>query len=649
VHRSLLALGLAGLWTLATSAGQTPQFRAGIDLVHLDVSVLDRDRQPVRGLTPADFTILEDGVPQNIAVFTAVDIADPEPPSTGWMRDVGPDVRSNEGVEERRLLLIVIDDATLQGDPRVIANVRRIARSIIDRLGPSDLAAVVFTRDNRRSQDYTADRARLIAAVDGVTQGFRDMSPIGGMDDLYFMYSANVLEQAVRTLSTLPDRRKVVLYVGQGVPVDLELAATPVLAETRLPEADAVSTLARQGVMEQMRTQMSRAFENAARANVNIYTIDACGLRLPAATATPTQTCLQGLEMDYLLTLAANTNAHAIINTNDFEPGVQAVFDENASYYLLGYQSSNAREDGKFRDLEVRVNRPGLEIRTRSGYQAEKANDAARRRAALVKAPLGAALAGVLPKGDLPLQVMAAPFPLTGRRESAVAVVLGVRQPIRVSAERTIEKVDLQVTAYNVEGKSFGSRRLQADVVIRPGATGLAEYEVLSSLELKPGRYQLRIAASVGSLSTSGSLYYDVDVPDVSKAQVTLSPIVLSVTPGPVSAPREGLRTFLPVVPTTRREFGPGDRVTAFTRVYQRPKGPVVAVPLRITITDATGRVALQQPVDLGADRFVSDRASDVSIDLPTNTLPEGDLLLTVEGRTGDAPPRSAVRFRIAR
>jgi VWFA-related protein len=622
-----------------------PQFRAGIDLVHLDVSVLDRDRRPVRGLVPADFTILENGVPQQIAVFTAVDIADPEPPPTGWMRETPADVGTNERIEERRLFLIVLDDATLQGDPRLLKNGKDIARKVIDRLDPSDLAAVVFTRDNRNSQDYTSDRRRLLAAVEKFTMGFRDLGGTGSgsmADDLYFLYSVNVIRRAIDVLSSLPDRRKSIVYVGQGVPVDLELLATPQGAS--LPEDGSASPLARAGTMGQLQVMMGRAFEDAARANVNVYTIDACGLRAPP----PPPVCLPGIEVDYLRTVAANTRARAVVDTNDFDPGVQAIFDENSSYYLLGYQPASPAEDGRFRRFEVRVNRPDLDVRTRSGYRPEKPQDAARRKAQLAKAPLGAALAGVLPKSDLPLHVTAASFPLAGRRESSVAIVLGVRQPIRVSAERTVEKVDLQVSAYDVEGKAYGSRRLQADVAIRAGATGLAEYEVLSSLELKPGRYQLRIAAHVGSLSTSGSLYYDVDVPDVSKAPVTISAIVLSATPGPVSAPKEGLRDFLPVVPTARRAFGPGEKITAFTRVYQRPKGPTVAVPLRISLADAEGRAVFEQALVLDVQRFVGDRASDVQLDLPTSTLTAGEYLLTVEG-AGEAPPRSAIRFRVNR
>src|SRR5688500_78225 len=206
-------LCLAGLSVPAQPppAQSTPQFRSRVDLVHLDVSVLDSNRRPVRGLAPSDFTILEDGVPQPISVFTAVDVEDPEPPTAKWMLDVAPDVRSNEGIEDRRLFLLVIDDAMIQADPAAIQSTREVARKVIDRMGPSDLAAVIFTRDNRHSQDYTADRARLRAAVDKFTVGFRDLSPIAA-DDFYWLSSIGVIGRAAEVLSTLPDRRKSMIY-----------------------------------------------------------------------------------------------------------------------------------------------------------------------------------------------------------------------------------------------------------------------------------------------------------------------------------------------------------------------------------------------------------------------------------------------------
>ena len=178
------------------------------------------------------------------------------------------------------------------------------------------------------------------------------------------------------------------------------------------------------------------------------------------------------MEVDYLINIAAATRGHAGVNSNDLAPAVDAIFVENASYYLLGYQATDMRQDGKQRRIEVKVNRPGVEVRARNGYVAEKPEAAAKRKADLASRPLGAALAGILPKSDLPLQLTAVPFAVPGKKEAGVAVILDVRQPIRDTGARTIEKVDLVVRAFDTNGKPFGATNLRADVTIRADASG---------------------------------------------------------------------------------------------------------------------------------------------------------------------------------
>ena len=92
----------AGL--LAQNQSELPQFRAGVELVQLDVAVLDDKRQPVRGLTAADFTVLEEGVARPIRAFTAVDLpARTTSIETAWSKTVAPDVVSNQvGEQEGR-------------------------------------------------------------------------------------------------------------------------------------------------------------------------------------------------------------------------------------------------------------------------------------------------------------------------------------------------------------------------------------------------------------------------------------------------------------------------------------------------------------------------------------------------------------------
>jgi VWFA-related protein len=608
---------------------QMPQFRSGIDIVHLDVSVLDRNRTPVRGLKPADFTILENGKPRPISVFSAIEIADEPPPAAPWVRDVAPDVGTNDGITERRLFLIVFDDAAGDFDPRVVKNAKDIGRRMVESLGPSDLAAVIFSRDNRNSQDFTSNRARLLKAVDTFTHGMRDVR----MDNtLYFQYSVNVLESAVDALSALPDRRKSIIYIGQGIPLALEGVVS--------------------GAMNRWHRQLSDTFVRAARANVNVYPIDVCGLRAqPPAPSAPNagrgpRTCEPGIEVDYLRTIAENTGGRAVVETNDFAPALASILAENASYYLIGFPPADARPDGKIRRLEVRVNRPGVDVRTRNGYQAERP-DAARR--AALTSPLGSAMSGILPKSDLPLRMAAIPLAQPGRRELAVALVVGIRQPIREMATRNVEKVDLQIRAFNVEGRPFASKRLRADVTIRAEASGLAEYEVLTRLDLRPGRYQIRIAGSIGSLSTSGSLYHDVDVPNVGAQALAVSPLVWSASPSPVLATQGELKGLLPVVPTSRRSFLSSDSVSAFARVYQPGTGAPAAIRLRVLLRDETDRIVMNQQEDLPPERFAGAlRSTDVTVPIPVATLPTGEYLLVFEatGPTVTARQQSRIGLR---
>ena len=83
--RSLGRFALAGvLFAAAPNPGVTqqppPTFSSGIDLVTIDVVVVDKAGRPVRGLTPRDFEVEEDGSPQAIVSFEAV-VSEPEPPA----------------------------------------------------------------------------------------------------------------------------------------------------------------------------------------------------------------------------------------------------------------------------------------------------------------------------------------------------------------------------------------------------------------------------------------------------------------------------------------------------------------------------------------------------------------------------------------
>ncbi|MEX2662635.1 MAG: VWA domain-containing protein, partial [Vicinamibacterales bacterium] len=262
-----MAAVLAGTPVLALQEPQ-PQFKAATELIRVDVSVLDRDRQPVRGLTAADFTIRENGQHQAVAAFAEITLPDPEVFPSTWMREVAPDTVRNDDVSEHRLVVIVMDDAMVPGDAQMIASAKTIGHSVIERLGPQDLAAVVFTRDGRHAQNFTQDRVRLGAAVDAFTSGGYHPREAGNLKVPLVLAALGTLATVVDTLATVPERRKAIVYISTGLPLEEpgRSIRPPGMVSLLMPESDMVFN----GLRDALRA--------AARAGVNIYTVDPGGL-----------------------------------------------------------------------------------------------------------------------------------------------------------------------------------------------------------------------------------------------------------------------------------------------------------------------------------------------------------------------------------
>ena len=127
--------------------------------------------------------------------------------------------------------------------------------------------------------------------------------------------------------------------------------------------------------------------------------------------------------------------------------------------------------DGTLRKIEVKVNRPGVEVHTRSSYYAPEPEKTKKPDAKNATSPEAAALAkamsGILPLTGMPMRVSAAPFAVPGQRLSTVAIVLGIRQPIPAAAAngRVTETTELLTSAFTPEGSARGAQRHTARVV----------------------------------------------------------------------------------------------------------------------------------------------------------------------------------------
>jgi len=143
--------------------------------------------------------------------------------------------------------------------------------------------------------------------------------------------------------------------------------------------------------------------DDANRANVSFYPIDPRGLAVfdtpmdyqpiaaPRGADDAQVAATKGVvddfarlrgRLDTLETAASATDGLAMIKSNDLSASLKRIVTDLSDYYLIGYASTNAKTDGGFRKIDVRVKRPGVELRTRRGYRAATAAEVAARAAA---------------------------------------------------------------------------------------------------------------------------------------------------------------------------------------------------------------------------------------------------------------------------
>jgi len=563
---------------------------------------------------------------------------------------------------ESRLFVIVLDDAMIPADPTSKKNAKDIARKVVDQLGPTDLAAVILTGDNRGAQNFTNDHARLLAALDKFSPGlanysFNRQSP----DDYFWESTISALRNVTDYLIAVPMRRKALIWISPGVPVDFN-AKAPVLAQPVTGLSD--SSMGERETMANLIADTDEFYREAQRANVAVYSIDPTGvgglenyimLQLKGPDAMRIAHEKATLSLDFSIGAATNTGGLAVANTNDFDTGIAQIFRENSSYYLLGFKSGSTKTDGSLQRLQIKVNRPEAEAHARNGYYAPDSGKIAEAEQSAAASPLTAAISGLLPNPDMPMQVMSAAFARPATKTTpagaTVAVAMGVRQfaPEDAAKMRVTETVDLMTSAFTPEGTSRGSSTRSAMITLKQGATGEFAYEVVSTIDLQPGRYELRLALHSGSLGKSGSVFLDVDVPDFVNAPLSLSGVVLNAAPAVPFGPKEGLTPFLPIVPTTRRDFERSDVVSAFLRVYQGGKKGLVPVTLRTNVLDDHDGAVFTNEKAIAAEAFDQElRATDFQIELPIATLKPGKYVATFKGMAaGKTLIERDIRFTI--
>src|SRR5688572_772389 len=660
-------------------AGQSqpapPSFRVEVNFVEVDALVRDAKGAIVTDLGADDFELLEDGRPQKIATFSFVDIPvqRAEQPLFSTQPIVA-DVQTNEHVEGR-VYLIVLDD--LHTDPTRGARVKAAARRFIeDGFGVNDLAAVTYTSGRAGdAQDFTNNTRLLLNAVDRFTgRKFPSATveqlsmitagpagPLAGPDSYAQErpFRARSVMSTIRKLAEfmggVRGRRKAMILIGEGVDYDIFQA-------TGIEGATASAVIA----------DTHDAIAAATRGNVIIYAIDPRGLAtgtedLAAVSGTSADGTLgvqsimseQRRAQDSLRVLADSTGGFAAVNRNDMNTAFERIVSENSSYYLLGYYPESDRRNGRYRKLQVRVKRPGLQVRARNGYFEPRGRAPRDERPPAAMTPaIAEALASPIPIAGVPLKVSAAAFKGPAPNAAvAITVELDVSGLDFVSKDGIFsEKLELTYSAIEVNGKIFPGSRTALDLNLKPDtfdrvkARGL---RVLAQMDLPPGRYQLRVAAG-NTVGIAVSVLYDLDMPDFYKSPLAMSGVALTAVSAaqvPTLTPKNPLGDVLSGPPTTAREFARGDEVQIFAEFYENARNaPPHMLDFRAELRAEGGRV-VQSSVDERSSTELDKGTGGYGFDarMSLADVEPGLYVLHVEGRVrgSTAPVSRDIQFRV--
>jgi hypothetical protein len=202
-------------------------------------------------------------------------------------------------------------------------------------------------------------------------------------------------------------------------------------------------------------------------------------------------------------------------------------------------------------------------------------------------------------------------------------------------------RVTIRTSVFDKEWKERGR---DSQVVAMSSRAIDAAGVVTAALPIKPGRYELRLAAE--SDGKAGSLFTDLDIPNVRKERLSASGVLVGAPIDP-AAHGDGETASWPIQPATVRTFRRDERASVFFEVYQGGTSAPAPVSLHVTVLDSFGAIVIDDTRDVAADRFIADRRAPVVYDLPLTRLVAGEYLLSLDIALKKQHVQRQVRFQV--
>lgn len=618
---ALVLTATSGVWG-QSAAPQRPLFRSGQNLILVDVSVRDKKGQPIDGLTAADFEVVENGKSQEIVTFAyekvapsnttivtastlskagegkgavpvtigsakpaAATPATPEPAAAAAAEvkiDASATPLTSDEVAGHRVWILLFDTSSMQPE-----DVQKAADAALkwstEKMSSSDLVAVAAISSTLQIlTDFTNDKARITATLKAfaVTDG----TAVADVDA-----STMSTDEATSTSTTDVTSVDASTQEMDSFNNDMRLRGLKTICDSLVSIQQHKAILYFSSGMDRSGSDNaieSRAAVNAcSRANTSINPIDSRGLQVVVAGGSARQGSRGGVgafsgrgvaqqfarlasQQETLQSLASDTGGQAFTDSNDFGEAFTAVEKDISSYYILGYSSTNTKQDGSFRKIEVKLkSRIDATLSAREGYYADR--DFANTGKGDRENALQEQLLMPIPATDVPLFVTAGYFRLPtadacgnqvdfggrggpgggmgpgggrgggpggpgggrgGFTPSCYYVPISVAVPGEaVPISSTNEVMDVRGFIRDERGQTFAT--IKSTINVPPAAKdALANKQVLfqTGATLPPGRYTAKVIVRENTTGQMGTFETPVVVPDLSRATVKMSTVVLS-------------------------------------------------------------------------------------------------------------------------
>lgn len=654
-----LFLAAALMW----GAQQDPAvFHSTTQLVVETVSVVDGAGNPVRGLKASDFTVLENGVPQQIRFFEEQALAGGDTPALRSEPEhihvydrltptqITPEVPGRNQYTGRRLLALYFDmTAMVPADQtRAISAAQKFVRT---EMTAADLVAVLRYSGGGVDvlQDFTDNRNRLLSILQSMTviegQGFDpsgndagtpQAGPAFGQDDSEFnIFNTDrqlaALQTAAGMLGQLHEK-KVLVYFAGGLRLN--------------------------GLNNQ--AQLHATVNAAVRAGVSFWPVDARGLVAmpPMGDATQesqggssvyTGATAQGLSngfqysQDTLYALASDTGGKALLDYNDLSKGIVNAQRSISSYYILGYYTTHATRDGHFRRVRIKLTEnTQAKLDYRQGYFAEK--EFSKFTAADRERQLEEALMLPDPVTELTIAMEVDYFQLN---HAEYFVPLTVKIPGRElalakrgGAEHTL--IDFIGEIKDSDGITVSNVRDKVNVKLTENsAAELAKrpVEYDSGFTLLPGKYTLKFLARDDETGRVGTFQSSFLVPNLDKEEkrVAISSVVLSSQrlrtadalynvkqKATVTNASPLVQDGQKLIPSVTRAFGKGRPVWVYLQAYGERSAQATPVIAFVSLYTGANKVWQSQPVEMRQISNEELKTVPIRLSLDLASLPAG-------------------------